>query len=138
MKPNYIRGFALLAVAITTAALIGFGWLLIDIVSAPDWCDRAIGAAKDAPGTARPEFAIGGCFALLTRQVQALALNSHIALGALALCLVVLTVIVLAGGKLTFSANRDGVTADMATDEAAQVVADAAQDQADQIKGTTP
>lgn len=134
MRPNYIRAWALAAVAITTAALIFFAWRLIDIVSAPDWCNRALGAAKYADGP--PEFAVGGCFALLTRQVQALALNSHIALGTLALCLAVLTVIVLAGGRLAFSASKDGVTADIAKDEAADAVVEAAADKRDEIKGT--
>lgn len=127
-----IRSWALVSVAVTTLALIGFGAWLISILASPDWCNRALGDAKYTEGP--PEYAIGGCFSLMTRQVQALAINSHIVLGTLALCLAVLVVIVLAGGKLSFTANRDGMSADIAKDEAAQTVADAAQDTADAIK----
>lgn len=111
---NSIRAWALLAVVVTSAALIYFGWKLIGLLSEPTWCNRAIGAA-DAAGV-RPESAVAGCFALLTQQVDALALNSHFVLGTLALCLLVLVVIVLAGGRLSFSANRDGVSADVGSD----------------------
>lgn len=135
---NTIRSWALAAVALTSLALIGFGSWLIYLLAIPDWCGRAIGASKSAD--ARPEYAVGGCFSLLNKQVEALSINSFIALGTLALCLAVLVVIVLAGGKLSFKANRDGVDVDMSHDagEAAQTVADAAQDQADQVKGDTP
>lgn len=133
---NSIRTWALVSVAVTSLALIGFSWWLIQILASPDWCNRAIGASKDA----RPEFAVSGCFALLKQQVSALSVNSFIALGTLALCLAVLVVIVLAGGKLSFKASKDGVAADMASDPgvAAQHVADEAQDAADEVKDTAP
>lgn len=108
---NAIRFWALLAVALTSAAMIGFGWWLIDILAAPNWCNRAMGAAEDA--AARPEFAVGGCFELLRRQVDALALNSHFAIGTLALSLAVLVVIVLAGGRVSFKASASGVEGDI-------------------------
>ena len=108
---NAIRTWALLAVVVTSAALIYFGWRLIALLSEPTWCNRAIGAVERADG--RPESAVAGCFALLTQQVDALALNSHLVIGTLALCLLVLVVIVLAGGRLSFKASRDGVEGDI-------------------------
>jgi hypothetical protein len=130
-----IRTYALVAVSLTSLALIGFAWWLIGILAGRDWCDRAIGAAKDAT---RPESAVAGCFTLLHQQVLALSVNSYIALGTLALCLAVLVVIVIAGGKLSFKASATGVEADVGHDpnDAAQFVADKAQGAADQVKGT--
>lgn len=128
-----IRTWALIAVAVTSAALIYFAHWLIERIASPDWCNRALGAAEYANG--RPEYAVGGCFALLNRQIEALALNSHIAFGVLALCLAVLVVIVLAGGKVNFRASKDGVEADISRDvaDAARDVAKAADAKADEI-----
>lgn len=109
-QPNSIRTWALIAVAVTSAVLIYFAWWLIGIIAAPDWCNRARGFRD------RPEFAMGECFALLRQQVEALAINSHFAIGTLALCLAVLVIIVLAGGRVSFKANRDGIEADVAHD----------------------
>lgn len=111
-RHNSIRTWALVAVAVTSAALIYFAWRLIGMIAAPDWCSRAIGTSTES----RPELAMGECFALLRQQVEALAINSHFAIGTLALCLAVLVIIVLAGGRLTFRANREGVEADIARD----------------------
>lgn len=135
---NTIRTYALVAVAVTSAALIGFGVWLIWLLGVSDWCGRAVTGAKDV---ARPETAVGECFVLLDKQVTALSINSFIVLGTLALCLAVLVVIVIAGGKLSFKASATGgVEADVSHDpgEAAQSVATAAQVQADEVKGTTP
>lgn len=127
---NTIRSWALAAVAVTSIAVIGAAAWLIDLLAAPDWCARAMGAAEDA--NARPEFAVNGCFELLRRQVDALAINSHIVLGTLALCLAVLVVIVLAGGRLSFKASKAGLETDIGQDrgdpkvEAARRVEEAA------------
>lgn len=114
---NLIRSYALVLVGVITAFVIGMSVWFTVLLSAPNWCDRAIGAAKDAPGETRPEYAVGGCFNLLNQQVGALAINSHIALGVAALCLLVLVVIVLAGGRLAFKAGREGIEGDMGADD---------------------
>lgn len=133
---NTVRTYALVAVSVTSAALIGFATWLIYLLGVSDWCGRAVGAAKSAD---RPEFAVTACYTLLQQQVSALTINSFIALGTLALCLAVLVVIVIAGGRLSFKASKDGVDVDMAhePEAAAQFVADTAQGAADQVKGTT-
>jgi hypothetical protein len=131
---NSIRTYALVAVSLTSVGLIGFSIWLIYLLGVSDWCGRAVGAAKS---TDRPEFAVSGCFTLLQQQVSALTINSFISLGTLALCLAVLVVIVIAGGKLSFKASAvGGIDVDMGSDPgaAAQVVADAAQTQADVVK----
>ena len=132
---NLIRAWALAAVGVTSAALISFGAWLIWLLGVSDWCGRAVGASKAAD--ARPEYAVGGCFNLLDKQVSGLTVALFIALGTLALCLLVLNVIVLAGGKLAFKASKDGVetTIDREPEQAAQFVADKAQGAADQVKG---
>lgn len=114
-KPNnLIRAFALACVAVTSAYLIWFSWSLVGIISAPTWCNRAMGAAEDV---ARPEFAVSGCYKLLNKQVDSLSLALLISIGILALCLLVLNVIVLAGGKLSFTANKSGVSTAIAREE---------------------
>jgi hypothetical protein len=133
-----VKKWALIAVAVTSTALIGFAAWLIYLLAIPDWCGRAIGATKSAD--ARAEYAVGGCFNLLNKQVSALSINSFIALGTLALCLAVLTVIVLADARLNLKASRSGVEADVGRNpvEAARTVADAADSKASEIADAAP
>lgn len=132
---NSIRGWALLAVAVSSAFTIGIAVWLIAILSADDWCGKALGAAKYATG--RPANAIDACFDLMNAQVDFLGKSLLISIGVQAICLLVLIVIVLAGGKLSLT-GPGGWGADIggaAKDKAAQRVADEAQDAADEIKG---
>jgi hypothetical protein len=130
---NSIRTYALVAVSVSSVALIGYTCWLIYLLGVSDWCGRAIGAVKATDS--RPEFAVSGCFSLLRQQVSALSIDAFIALGTLALCLAVLVVIVIAGGKLSFKASKDGVDVDMSKEpeQAAQFVASKAQDAADTV-----
>ncbi len=107
---NTIRTFALVIVAIASGFVMGMVIWLTRLLSDTSWCDRAIGAAK---GADRPETAFGGCFQLLTQQMSALAINSYIFGGVIALCLAALMIIVVAGGKLSFTGNKDGVSANI-------------------------
>lgn len=110
---NTIRTFALVCVCITSAFLIFMGVWLTILLSTDGWCDRAVGASKDAAGVERPEYSVGGCFQLLNAQVEALAWNSHIVLAVMALCLLVLMVIVVSGGHLSFSASKAGLSGNL-------------------------
>lgn len=138
MQPrNTIRTFALVCVAITSAFVIGaIIWYTL-LLSGRDWCATAIGAARSADSQ-RPEFAVSGCFNLLFRQVDALSLTLHIFAFVIALCLAALMVIVVAGGKISFKADKSGIQADIGevipVAAAAQTVATAAQDKADEVK----
>lgn len=135
---NTIRTFALVCVAVTSVFVIGMGIWLTFILSARDWCARAIGAAQSAE---RPSAAISGCFTLLHDQVAALAWNSHIFAAVIGLCLFVLMVIVIAGGRVSFKASKEGISGDIVRDDAplppaaaaAQQVAGAAAEKADEI-----
>ena len=112
-----------------------FNWRYTEILSAPDWCNRALGASKFADST--PEFAVGGCFNLMREQISAIAWNSHVAIGSLAVVLVAIGVIALAGGKLTLNAGKDGISANVSKEatpaEVAQTVADVATEGAEAI-----
>lgn len=107
---NTLRTFALVCVAVTSLFVMGMGIWLITLLSDKGWCDRAIGAAKDA---ALRQNAFSGCFSLLTQQMSALAVNSYIYGGVIALCLAALMVIVVAGGKLSFRGSATGVEANI-------------------------
>lgn len=133
VTPGKIAAMALLLVGVSTAFVIYMQVRLTDILAAPDWCARAINAERLAQ--TRTTSAIESCISLLDKQVGSLAINSHIFAGIIALCLLVLVVIVLAGGRLNFKASREGIEGDISRDPAAaaQETATAAQDQADAI-----
>lgn len=139
-KPrNTIRTFALVCVAITSLFVLGMiAWYTV-ILTGRDWCSRAMGAAQLA---SRPESAIASCYTLLLEQVRALAWNSHIFVGIIALCLLVLMVIVVAGGEVSFKASRSGLQGHIGREVdpkvAAQFVADEAQDAADRVPTHPP
>lgn len=131
---NKILAFALLCVAASSIFVIYMQIHLTEILATPDWCVRAINAEKLAQ--TRSATAFDGCVQLMDKQVGSLALNSHIFAGIIALCLLVLMVIVVAGGKLSFSASKTGVSADIGRDKVAQAahqVADAAEKEATSI-----
>ena len=130
-----IRTFAVITVAVTSIFVMAMAWWLTTILAAPDWCARAINAEKLSAVRSTSEF--GGCKDLLFKQVGSIALNSHIYAGITALCLLVLIVIVIAGGKLSFTANKDGVTANIDKDKvdgAVDRVVDAAAAEGQAVK----
>lgn len=125
--------FALVVVSFTVSFIAYQQIELTKILAAPDWCARAIKAEQLAEGRQTTS-----CASLLFKQVSAIAMNSHIYAGTMALALLVLVVIVVAGGQLAFSANKTGVTGNIGKApptpaEAAAATASAATDQAEQI-----
>lgn len=131
-----IHWFALVSVAATSGFLVWLSQRLVHVLAAKDWCYIAVGADKAAPATGNID-ALTACVGLLTLQVKALALDSHIAIGTMALCLAVLVVVVLANARLELDAGAAGVHTKIGGDagDAAQETADAAQAKADDIKG---
>jgi hypothetical protein len=137
-----IRIFALVCVGVTSAYVMYMGFWHTELLAASNWCNRAIGAADKGD---KPEFAVSGCFSLLKDQVSALAWDSHINNAVIALCLLALMVIVVAGGKISFAASRDGVSGNIggAADapstpaEGARQAAEAAVTEADKIVSQT-
>jgi p-aminobenzoyl-glutamate transporter AbgT len=96
-----IKVFALVCVAVSSVFIMYMVVWSTNLLSQKDWCDRAMGAAKEAD-ISRPEYAVSACFALLKQQVSALSNNALIYAGVIALCLLALMVIVVAGGQLSF------------------------------------
>lgn len=134
---NTIRTFALICVGVTSLFIMGV-IIWFGVVIQSDWCSAAIGAQKDAG--VRSIEAVQACFNLLNVQLGTLGTALFVGMGTIALCLLVLMVIVVAGGRLSFTASKDGASANIGSDPgvAAQDVADAAQDQANEIKGDAP
>lgn len=132
---NTIRTFALVCVAITSIFVMLMGAWIVQILSGADWCARALGAGG-LTGKDSTVKGLDGCVALLKIQLNSLAWNSHILLATLALCLLVLMVIVIAGGRLSFKASKTGIEADVARDaeQAADRVAGAAVTEAEAVK----
>jgi hypothetical protein len=134
---NPIRGFAVLCVAVIAAYVMWMGYRLNETLAGPGWCRTALGAEK-ASASDGPITGLESCVGLLQIQLRSIATNSHILFGVVALCLLVLIVIVIAGGKLSFAASKTGVSANMGREEAADAVAAAAVDEAQAIKGEAP
>lgn len=121
-----IRAFAVACVAVTSAYIMFMGYRLNETLSGPGWCRTALGAeqASSTDGTIK---GLDACVGLLTIQLKSLALNSHLLLGSIALCLTVLIVIVIAGAK--FSGEGFGAKVDIERDEPTPVqVVNAAED----------
>lgn len=129
---NAIRTWALVAVFVSSLFTIGAALWIIGILANPDWCNRILGASKYVDG--RPDFAVLACKELLFQNADRLGDALTIAMLVQAGSLLVLVVIVLAGGRLSFKTPWG--EADMSREaKAAQQVADAAEDEADRIKG---
>ena len=123
---NPIRAFAVVVVAVVAAYVMWVGWTLIDILSSPDWCARALGAEKASPG--QTVKGLEACIDLMTVQVKSLAIDSHIAQGVVAMVLLTLIVIVVAGGKLSLTASKAGVGANIGRDDVGQARIDGAKE----------
>lgn len=112
---NTIRTFALVCVAITTAFILTMIVWSTRILAAPEWCGRALGAEKASPG--RTLEGLKACIELMGSQVGALAVNSHIYAATISLCLIALMIIVVAGGRVSFSASKAGLSGNIARDD---------------------
>lgn len=130
---NPIRGFAVICVAVTSVYVMVMSYRLIQILSGPEWCGKALQAERIS---SQGFGGLTACVDLLKIQLKALATNSFIFGGVVALCLLTLIVIVIAGGRLDLKASRGGIEGSIGKDapQAAQAVADSAQDTADVIK----
>lgn len=113
---NVIRAAALFCVAITSIFIMYMAYRVNEILSSPEWCSKALQAERISSQN------FGGltaCVDLLTIQLKSLATNSHILFGVVALCLLVLIVIVIAGGKLNFTVSKTGASAGIAKEDPA-------------------
>jgi hypothetical protein len=132
---NPISLFAVFCVACTAAFLGYMAYQLLQVLTSADWCGKAIQADKITPG--QTYLGLTTCVDLLKIQLQAVATGFHISLGAYALTLVVLIVVVVAGAKasgklpggIEFDVGKDGPIA-----AAADHVVEGAQQAADEVK----
>ncbi len=131
---NPIRAVAVAVVVVISMFVMFMAWWINNTLASPKWCATALGAEKATPGNTIK--GLEACIDLLTIQLGSLGVNSHILFGTLALCLLVLIVIVIAGGELSLSASKSGINANIGRDEAdaADQVAAAAADEAREIK----
>lgn len=107
-----VRAFALLCVACIALYIGWMGYRLNETLSGPGWCRTALGAEK-ASGSDGVIKGLDACVGLLTIQLKSLATNSHILFGVMAGCLLVLIVIVIAGGKVSFNVSKTGAAANI-------------------------
>lgn len=106
-----IQSFAVMCVAITSSYVMYMGYRLTTILASPDWCGKALQAQRISSQS------FGGltaCVDLLKIQLKALAENSLIYAGVIALCLLVLIVIVIAGARLSGDFGKGGAHLDLA------------------------
>ena len=140
IKRNPVSSFAVLCVAATGVFLAYMAFWQTQILSSPDWCNRAMKAEQLQEGS-RLDAALA-CVGLQKIQIEAIAFDSHINHSAFALVLTVLIVVVIAGARLAFKLSEKGLEGNMSRQDkpaaAAQDTADAAQDKADEIAGDQP
>lgn len=107
--PAPVRTFALICVAVTSLFVMAMILWYTNILTGKDWCATAIGASQDVLGI-RPEASMKSCFALLEQQVGTLGIALLMFVGVVALCLLALMVIVVAGGHIAFKADKSGLS----------------------------
>jgi hypothetical protein len=98
LKEHPIRAFALLVVTLLSSYMVYANERLITIISSPDWCGKAMQAERILPGN---QFqGLTGCIDIMKIQLEAvsrvLVTNSY----TIALSVLVLIVIVVAGARL--------------------------------------
>jgi hypothetical protein len=106
-----IRAFAVLCVAITSAYVMWMGYRLTTILASPEWCGKALQAEKISSQN------FGGltaCVDLLKIQLNAIARSSLVYSATIGLCLLVLIVIVIAGGKMAWHVDKTGASGEIA------------------------
>jgi uncharacterized membrane protein len=115
---NPIRAAALVIVAIIGAYIMWMGWRLSNILSSSEWCGKSLQAER----ISNQNFGgLTACVDLLKIQLKAVATDSHIFAGVVAFVLLVLVVIVIAGGRVSFKASKTGVEGDMSSADALPV-----------------
>lgn len=93
--------------AVTAAGITSFFmlamivWYTILLSDGARWCD----------------ITTSGCLTIVQKLIDALAFNSHMALGVIALCVAVLITLVIAKGTVSFKGGAGGVEANISNQE---------------------
>ena len=133
---NPISTFAVLCVAATGAFLGYLTHRITDVLESPNWCGRAVQAERIS---GEGFTGLTACVELLSIQLNALATGLHISVGSFALTLLVLVIVVIAGARASGKVGTSGLEFDVSRHgdpavRAAEKVADAAVDEAKEIK----
>lgn len=136
VKNQPVRTFALICVAITSAFIMYMRYWQLSILASPDWCNRAMKAEQLDPGS-RLDAALA-CVGLQKVQIEAIASNSYIDGGTIALCLLALMVIVVAAGQLSVATKFGSVNIGRDKVEAAEHVVEGAKEAAAEVKAAAP
>lgn len=107
LAKNPISTFAVLCVAATGLFLAYMVIWQTNILSSPDWCNRAMNAEKLAE-TSRLDAALA-CVGLQKVQIEALAFDSHINHSTFAIIIIVLIVVVIAGARASWKLSTSGL-----------------------------
>lgn len=135
LAKNPVSTFGVLCVAATGLFLAYMAIWQTNILSSPDWCNRAMKAEKLAEGS-RLDAALA-CVGLQKVQIEAIALDSHINHGGFVLMLLFLTVVVVAGARASAKLTATGVQFDVGKHEAekaAEHVVEGAKEAAAEVK----
>lgn len=137
LAKNPISSFAVAMVAVTLGFLIYMANWQTTTLTSHDWCSRAMGAEKVAPGKTYEQSiqAMQGCIDVLKIQLEAIATDSHIDHLTFSFVLILLSGVVIAGVKMAFKVSKEGIEGDFRKDreQAAQHVVEGAQEAADEI-----
>lgn len=137
LAKNPVSTFGVLCVAATGVFLAYMAVWQTNILSSPDWCNRAMKAEQLQEGS-RLDAALA-CVGLQKTQIEALALDSHINHGGFVLMLLFLIVVVVAGARASAKLSAGGVEFNVGKEdenpksEAAKEVAGAAITKAKEI-----
>lgn len=135
VKNQPVRAFALICVAVISAFIMYMRYWQLEVLSSPDWCNRAMKAEQLDAGS-RLDAALA-CVGLQAVQIKSIATNSYIDGGTIALCLLALMVIVVAGGHLSVASKLGSVNIGKDKVDAAEYVVDGAKEAAAEVKAET-
>jgi len=122
------------ALSIITALGIFMSYMSVrytNILASKDFCATAV-SAKQMTGDGSIEIA-RACVGLLSTQIGAIAQNSYVYALTNAFVIAAMAVLGVVGGQFKFRGGKDGLEAEVSRQDAAQQVADAAQDKAAEI-----
>jgi hypothetical protein len=106
------RIFAMILIAVITVFLMGMAIWNNYVMASGQWCSAVIGTEL-ATGEAGEVATTANCIALMHDQLTALSIYGYIGMGTLALCVAVLVIIVVAGGRVDISASKSGIDVDI-------------------------
>lgn len=139
IKRNPISSFGVLCVAATGLFLAYMAVWQTNILSSPDWCNRAMKAEQLQEGS-RLDAALA-CVGLQKIQIEAISTDSHINHGGFVLMLLFLTVVVVAGArasaKLSPTSLEFNVGKHDEATKAAEHVVEGAKEAAAEVKAET-